>query len=85
MKFADVKDGAQLHYTSILGRGPSKPVVVIGPPYMMNGQPMAWVKRLDMSDAERGFCVHVDALYKRPIAEGVDLRARSRKRAADAL
>jgi hypothetical protein len=80
MKRQDIKDGAKVHYTSIIGRGPSVPVIVCGMPYQMGSHRewSVWVKRLDGQGNPRGMSVCVEALYKRPIAEGVDLRKGSR-------
>ena len=72
MKHTDILDGMNLHYTSVIGRGPSVPVVVVGQPYRMGDHWSAWVKRVSEPEAH-GFSVHVSALYKRPVPEGSDV------------
>lgn len=80
MKRQDIKVGAKVHYTSIIGRGPSVPVTVCKEPRQIgsSGAWSVWVTRLDEHGNPRGMYVRVEALYKRPIADGVDLRKGSR-------
>lgn len=73
MHRSKITDGAKLHYTSIIGRGPSVPVTVKGKPYQLGGPEGSWSAWVMTEDRPSGFSVTTEALFEFPISEGDEL------------